>query len=76
MWSLGVDALRSGKHSLRVVAVQDGETDSDQIEIDVGWTDAPAVRGRPGDHYASVGAWPAHGLMGTRLGPNANGTQW
>ena len=76
VWSAVAPALRPGRHALRVAAVQDGEADSDQIEIDVGrWDDSP-VRGRPGDHSASIGAWPAHGLMGTRLGPNANGTKW
>lgn len=76
VWRVEVDALRPGRHALRVVAVQGGETDSDQIEIDVGGPDAPVVRGRLGDHSATIGAWPAHGLMGTRLGPNANGTKW
>ncbi len=76
VWSADASALRPGRHALRVTAMQDGEADSDEIEIDVGWQDSAPVRGRPGDHSASIGAWPAHGLMGTRLGPNANGTKW
>ena len=76
VWSASAPALYPGRHALRVTAVQDGVADSDQIEIDTGWREDAPARGRPGDHSASIGAWPAHGLMGTRLGPNANGTRW
>ena len=76
VWCADVAALRPGRHALRITAVQDGAADADQLEIDCGWREDAPVRGRPGDHSASIGAWPAHGLMGTRLGPNANGTKW
>lgn len=76
VWCAEVPALRPGRHALRVTAAQDGSADADQVEIDCGWREDAPVRGRPGDHSASIGAWPAHGLMGTRLGPNANGTKW
>ena len=76
VWSAEVAALRAGKHALRVTALEGGHADVDQIEIDVGWSDVPRTAGRPGDHSASIGTWPSHGLMGTRLGPNANGTKW
>ncbi len=36
---------------------------------------APPV-GRGGAAGGSVGAWPEHGLLGTRLGPNAYGKDW
>ena len=36
---------------------------------------APPV-GRGGAAGGSIGAWPEHGLLGTRLGPNAYGRDW
>ena len=32
--------------------------------------------GPAGAAGGSVGAWPEHGLLGTRLGPNAYGRDW
>ncbi len=43
--------------------------------IRVGHRD-PSASDALGRHSASVGAWPEHALLGTRLGPNANGRKW
>jgi len=38
--------------------------------------DPPPVKTKPGHDLHSIGAWPEHGLLGSRLGPNRNGKKW
>ena len=74
LWTASV-TLDAGLHR---VAVSVG-TDRDVVEVLVrGERDIPrrGIPVAPGRDIHSIGAWPAHGLLGTQLGPNKNGRHW
>jgi hypothetical protein len=75
MWSAPVGPLSEGRHTVRVIARNgDGTVGDDQIAVRF-----PLPKRKLsvlGTHDSRIGGWPEHGLLGTRLGPNANGRQW
>ncbi|HEX4508576.1 MAG TPA: hypothetical protein VH328_00780 [Burkholderiaceae bacterium] len=80
LWQCHVGVLDEGAHTVRVRATcGTGAPHADSIDVPVA-ADPPEVRppatARPGRDEHSVGAWPSHGLLGTRLGSNRNGRQW
>lgn len=76
LWTADVPALHDGVHHLTVEAQGSDGVDRDTITV----ATAGSPRTSPGpilvDHRQSVGAWVERGLLGTRLGPNANGRKW
>jgi len=75
IWSVRAPPVSQGRHTLRVEAHgPHGAVADDEIAIRLPLPKrtAPVL----GTHDNSIGAWPEHGLLGTRLGPNANGRQW
>ncbi len=79
-WRASFEGLSDGLHTAVVTAQDDhGAKDRDQIEILV-----RNARERPkraptlalGRDVHSVRFWPSHGIVGGRLGPNANGRKW
>lgn len=75
MWSGRVAALSEGRHSIRVVAEGlEGAGGDDRIAFRLPLPKRQAAV--LGTHASSIGAWPEHGLLATRLGPNANGRKW
>lgn len=75
MWSAAVDSLSDGRHTVRVIA-HSGEGAMVHDEIAVCFPAPKRKRSVLGTHDSRIGAWPEHGLVGTRLGPNANERQW
>jgi hypothetical protein len=75
MWSAAVGPVSEGRHTIRVLAHGgSGILAHDEIVVCF-----PAPKRKPsvlGTHDSRIGAWPEHGLLGTRLGPNANGREW
>ncbi len=73
-WIARLDADRRAIGRI-VVEARDGRgrvtTDEIRLRRDRRAGDVPL-----GDHAASIGPWIEHGLLGTRLGPNANGRSW
>ena len=75
MWSVKVSSLSEGRHRLRVTARGEGGAlgeDEIAVRLPLPKRTSPIL----GTHDSSIGAWPEHGLLGTRLGPNAKGRQW
>ena len=75
VWEASVSAPDQGIHSL-VVTVEDacGNIARDEIRVAIGNL---AERERvERDQDNALEAWPEHGLLGTRLGPNKNGKKW
>lgn len=75
LWTATLAERLDGVHAIRVDAqASDGTTGSDTIRL------RTAIEPRTSDVLGvdrhSVGAWPEHGLLGTKLGPNANGKDW
>lgn len=65
-----------GIHPLRVVAKDaQGKKGSDEIQALFG-SDRPSRERAERDQDNALEAWPEHGLLGTRLGPNKNGRKW
>ena len=80
VWTGEVCVAADGEHRVRVRAVgPDGAEDTDQTEVLVS-TAPPALRpplkDGPGHDRHSIGAWAAHGVLGSQLGPNKNGKTW
>ena len=66
--------LEEGVYELIVTAFgEDEETARDRITVRVGQLEQPRP---PHDLDNALEAWPEHGLLGTRLGPNRNGRKW
>ncbi len=75
LWTAVVERPVTGAHRIVVRATTAShEIGQDEIRIQA----APEIRRIDafGEHRHTVGAWPEHGLLGTRLGPNANGKHW
>lgn len=79
----GRDRPGRGCHASFAIAATDGDAPSWRFKpLGSPWpwvlitsVDPRALRAL-GEHRHSVGAWPEHGLLGTRLGPDANGRDW
>lgn len=74
-WRASVPVEAAGLHRL---TVRSG-TASDTIEMLVRTEKDRPKRGRPvapGNAVHAIGAWPSRHILGTRLGPNANGCGW
>jgi Icc protein len=68
---------RARGHRIRVHAFdREGGYSSDEIFFYPAWVQLRSTTNGFGLHRHSVGAWAEHGLLGTRLGPNANGKRW
>jgi hypothetical protein len=63
-----------------IVRAQSGKGGSDEDRIDVLTPSAAALVERadalPGTDAHAVDAWPAHGIVGSQLGPNKYGRKW
>ena len=74
-WTATVDRPLAGVGRLVVIARSgDGRSAFDEVRPHAPRTDDRTVP--LGHHDATIGEWPEHGLLGTRLGPNANGKDW
>lgn len=74
LWQADV-TLDAGLHRIDVACAGDRDT----IELLVRAEDDIPRRGvpvAPGCDIHTIGAWPEHGIEGTRLGPNKNGRRW
>jgi Icc protein len=75
VWEANVSAPHDGVYSLLVLAEDArGEVAKDEIRIVIG--DRGERERAELDQDNALGAWPEHGLLGTRLGPNKNGKKW
>jgi len=75
VWEVSVPAPDDGKYRL-LVSIMDanGKVATDEICVAIG-----QITKRPRaelDQDNAIGAWPAHGLLGSQLGPNKNGKKW
>lgn len=78
-WSCDFADVSDGLHELCVTAVSEQGTDSDTVEVLVRNARDRPKRGAAialGRDIHSVRTWPSHGILGGRLGPNANGRKW
>ena len=75
VWEADVPKPREGTHPLKV-SFKDahGEVASDEIRLAVGQRTERKSEERDQDN--ALEAWPEHGLLGTKLGPNKNGKKW
>jgi 3',5'-cyclic-AMP phosphodiesterase len=75
VWEADVSALHEGVYPLGVSVVDvRGNVATDEIRLVIG---AFAEQPRAAlDQDNALEAWPEHGLLGTRLGPNKNGKKW
>jgi len=75
VWEAHVSALHEGMYRL-VVEAEDklGKAATDAIRLVIGDNAEQERVGRDQDN--ALGAWPEHGLLGTKLGPNKNGKKW
>ena len=72
---VSLSAFDEGMALLSVVAEAEGGRDAtDTIRFAIG--DPAEVRRAERDQDNALGAWPEHGLLGTKLGPNKNGKKW
>lgn len=70
-------SLAAGVYPLYVYAVDDGlRTAEDTIRLRIGSAVHALPKRAKRDQDNAIGAWPEHGLLGTRLGPNKNGRKW
>ena len=87
LWSARIERPSSGTHRISVRAraseaptIPDAmgtapcEDGHDEIHFTLGAK--PRALDTFGEHRHTVGAWPDRGVLGTRLGPNANGKHW
>jgi 3',5'-cyclic-AMP phosphodiesterase len=75
VWEADVQTPREGTHPLKVSFKDaDGNVASDEIRPAVGKRKEREFEKRDQDN--ALEAWPEHGLLGTRLGPNKNGKKW
>jgi hypothetical protein len=79
-WTADAHGLAPGPHAITVSASSSGgDADADEIQLETAAARPsvrPPVKPKPGHDLHSVGAWPARGVLGTRLGPNKNGKAW
>ena len=75
VWEAEVSGPLEGTRPLRV-SFKDahGKIASDEIRLAVGKHAERKSEKRDQDN--TLAAWPAHGLLGTQLGPNKNGKKW
>ncbi len=70
------DEVSPGVHSLKVLITDtDGSTATDEIQVLIR-SERPLRTRAARDQDNALEAWPAHGLLGTQLGPNKNGRKW
>lgn len=75
LWAGGIGSPLPDDTRIEVTAIAStGAIGCDAIRV--GHRDPSASDDALGRHSASVGAWPEHALLGTRLGPNAKGRKW
>ena len=75
VWEADLPTPNEGTHPLKV-SFKDahGKVASDEIRLAVGQRTERKSEERDQDN--ALEAWPAHGLLGTQLGPNKNGKKW
>jgi Icc protein len=80
VWSAQVPLPDTCEPYSIVVHAQCGDGGSDEDRIDVLTPSAAALVERadalPGTDAHAVDAWPAHGILGSQLGPNKHGRKW
>jgi hypothetical protein len=78
-WSCDFADVSDGLHELSVSAVSELGTDKDTVEVLVRNAGERPKRGPAvalGRDIHSIRSWPSHGILGSKLGPNANGRKW
>jgi hypothetical protein len=76
-WAARLDRPHAETRRIVVTATaHDGSTATDEIDPVGAASAQPRVDDNHGSHGQSIGAWPGHDLLGTRLGPNAKGKKW
>ncbi len=76
-WAVRLERTRAARHRIVVTAIgRNGDEGVDEVDVRVGTAVAASFEDGLGRHDQSIGAWPEHDLLGTRLGPNAKGKQW
>ena len=74
--SFSAKTLLPGVQPLCVIATDTrGNHAEDEIQVLVG-ADRPARERADRNQANALGAWPEHGLLGTKLEPNKNGRKW
>jgi predicted phosphodiesterase len=80
VWSALVSSPDTADSFSIIVHAQDADGSSDEDRIDVLTLSAAAAIRRseaaPGTDAHAVKAWPAHGILGSQLGPNKYGRKW
>jgi hypothetical protein len=75
VWEADVSASRAGGHPLKVLFEDArGNVATDEVRVAIGQRAEREYAERDQDN--TLEAWPEHGLLGTRLGPNKNGKKW
>ncbi len=79
-WTGHAAGLDDGLHAIGVQAfATTGASDRDVLSVLVANGSVPVqpkAKAQLGHDIHSIGAWPAHGLLGSQLGPNKNGKAW